>query len=220
MLLALLAFCGLSAFAQEPRKPEFFVGYSNLQGEGLPDTNDPNNFISNDFLNRRTTLHGINGGITLFPFQSFGITGDISFNRKHESIDVTAGSNSQNTDIWYFLAGPSYVFPSSGRFQPFGRIMGGVAHTSFEASVERAVSGGTSTNSFDVGSTDFAMGIGGGLDVRVGDKLKVRIIQIDYSPVFLGDRAVSVLGQAGILQPVVLEGQRQDNLRLSFGVTF
>jgi opacity protein-like surface antigen len=220
MLLALLAFSSLFTFAQEPRKPEFFVGYSNLQGEGLPDTNDPNNFISNDFLNRRTTLHGFNGGVTLFPFQTFGITGDISFNRKHESVDVTAGSNSQNTDVWYFLAGPSYVFPSSGRIQPFGRIMGGVAHTTFEASAERAVAGGTSTSSFDVGSTDFAMGIGGGLDIRVNDKLKVRVIQLDYSPVFLGDRAVSVLGQAGVLQPVVLEGQRQDNIRLSFGISF
>jgi opacity protein-like surface antigen len=220
MLVALLTFGGLSAFAQETRKPEFFAGYSNLQGEGLPNTNDPNNFLSNDFLNRRTTLNGINGGVTLFPFQTFGITGDISFNRKHESVGVTAGSNSQNTDVWYFLAGPSYVFPSYGRVQPFGRIMGGVAHTSFASSEERAVAGGTSTSSFNVGSTDFAMGIGGGLDVRVSERLKVRVIQIDYSPVFLGDRAVSVLGQAGVLQPVVLDGQRQDNLRLSFGIAF
>ena len=56
--------------------------------------------------------------------------------------------------------------------------------------------------------------------MRVNDKFKVRVIQVDYTPVFLGDRAISVLGQAGVLQPVTLEGQRQDNVRFSFGVTF
>ena len=48
----------------------------------------------------------------------------------------------------------------------------------------------------------------------------VRIIQIDYAPVFLSDRSVAVLGQAGVLQPVRLDGQREDNIRFSFGVTF
>ena len=39
-------------------------------------------------------------------------------------------------------------------------------------------------------------------------------------PFFSGDRAVAVLGQAGVLQPRLLDGQRQDNIRFSFGVTF
>jgi hypothetical protein len=62
--------------------------------------------------------------------------------------------------------------------------------------------------------------LGGGVDVRVNDRVKVRVFQIDYAPIFLGDRSVRVLGSAGALRPVELEGQRQDQLRLSFGVTF
>jgi hypothetical protein len=64
------------------------------------------------------------------------------------------------------------------------------------------------------------MAFGAGLDVRVNDRFKIRIIQADYAPIFSGDRAVAVLGQGGVLQPRFLDAQRQDNIRFSFGVTF
>jgi opacity protein-like surface antigen len=204
-IFILIAFVVLSAgslFAQGDRSTEFFVGYTNLQGEGLPDQNDPDNILSNDFLNRRTTLHGANAAVTFFPLEMFGLTGDVSFSRNSNDVDVTGGSNDQDTDIWYFMAGPTFSLPSSSRFQPFGRIMAGGAHTAFKLEQERTVGSGTVRNSFDVGSTDFAMGIGGGLDVTVNDRLKVRLIQVDYTPIFLGDRAINVLGNAGVLQPL------------------
>jgi len=212
----------LSSFAQNDRRPEFFVGYSNLQAEGMPDRNDPNNFFSNSFLNRRTTLHGLDGEVTLYPIASsiIGLTGNISFNRKHRSADVSGGSNSENTNVWYFMAGPAYVFPDQGRLVPFVRVLAGVAHTGYEASIERSVASGNLSSTFNVGSTDFSMGVGAGLDVKLNDRLKLRIIQVDYAPIFLGDRAVAVLSQAGVLQPRVLDGQRQDNLRFTFGVSF
>ena len=59
-----------------------------------------------------------------------------------------------------------------------------------------------------------------GLDMMVTDRFKVRLFQVDYSPIFLGDRGVNVLGQAGIIQPLQLDGQRQDNVRISFGIIF
>ena len=71
-----------------------------------------------------------------------------------------------------------------------------------------------------MGTTDLAGMVGGGLDVRVNDSLKVRLFQINYAPVFLGHRSISVLGTAGAIQNLELEGQRQDNVRFSFGVTF
>jgi opacity protein-like surface antigen len=219
-LLFMLMFSAVSAFAQSDRRPEFFVGYSNLQAEGFPDRNDPNNFFSNAFLNRRATLHGINLEATLFPLDHVGVTGNISYNRRKRSADVGATSNSEHTDLWYFLGGPSYVFPDQGHLVPFARIMAGAAHTGYEAVIQRTAANGNLTSSFDVGGTDFAMAIGAGLDVRVSDRFKVRVIQVDYAPVFLGDRTVAVLGATGVLQPRTLDGQRQDNLRFSFGVSF
>jgi hypothetical protein len=85
-------------FAQNEGEPQFFVGYSNLQAEGLPEKNDPDNLFSPDFLDRRTTLHGINAEVT-FPLSMLGITGDFSFNRNDRSQDVVNGSDSINTDI-------------------------------------------------------------------------------------------------------------------------
>ena len=103
---------------------------------------------------------------------------------------------------------------------PFVRILAGVARTGYEAAIERSVSNGNLRSTFNIGSTDFAMAFGAGLDVKVNDRVKVRIIQVDYAPIFLGDRAVAVLSQAGVLQPRVLDGQRQDNVRFTFGVNF
>ena len=220
--LLTLLFWSMSAFAQNDRRPEMFVGYSNLQAEGVPDRNDPNNFFSNDFLNHRTTMHGVDAEIMLYPIASslIGLTGNISFNRKGRSAEVGTGSNSETTNVWYFMAGPSYVFPDQGRLVPLVRILAGIAHTGYEAAIERSAANGKLRSTFNIGSTDFAMAFGAGLDVKVNERFKVRIIQVDYAPIFLGDRSVAVLGQAGVLQPRLLEGQRQDNIRFTFGVTF
>jgi opacity protein-like surface antigen len=220
MLLAILLFCSVSVFAQGEHNPEIFLGYSNLQAEGFRDTNNPNSVLTNDFFRDRTTLHGINGEATVFPFDMFSLTGDLSFNRKKRKTDVTNGSDSEHLDTWYFMAGPSYVADTDGIVRPFVRMLFGGAHTSYEAIAKRTVNSGNITSSFDLGTTDFSLALGGGLDFKVGERVKVRVIQFDYAPIFLGDRSLMVLGQAGVLRPLVLDGQRQDNLRFSVGITF
>jgi opacity protein-like surface antigen len=219
LVIGLIVLLAASLFAQSEDKPRFFIGYSNFQAEGLPDKNDPNNLLSPAFIDRRTTLHGVNGEVT-FPIRNFGITGDFSFNRHDQSADLVNGSQSMKTDIMYFVAGPSFHFRNSTRVEPFVRGMAGGARTNFEIASRRDFTSGTLRNEFDVGSTDLAAMVGGGLDVRVNDKLKVRVFQMDYAPIFLGDRAIRVLGNAGAIQALELEGQRQDHFRFSFGVTF
>jgi opacity protein-like surface antigen len=219
ILFVLIALSATSLFAQSDVKPKYFIGYSNLQAEGLPNKNDPENVLSPDFLDRRTTLHGMNAEAT-FAIRNFGITGDFSFNRNKESSDFASATQEIKTDVIYFTVGPSFQFANQTRFEPFVRILGGGARTNFEVSTRRDVAGGTSRNEFDVGSTDLALMLGGGVDVRVSDRVTLRVFQMDYAPIFLGDRAISVLGQAGALQTIELEGQRQDHVRFSFGITF
>src|SRR5262245_9953271 len=211
-VLALLFFSTVCAFAQTERGYEVFVGYSLLKGEGLRNTND--------FLDRRATLHGVNADATLFAFEYFGITGDLSFNRTGRSVDVASGTDSEHTDVWYFMGGPSLLLPASEHLQPFARLLVGGAHTTYEAKQKRQSPTAIRTSTFGLGTTNFAMGFGGGVDVKVGDRLRLRAIQVDYAPIFLSDRAVTILGQAGVLRSVILDGQRQDNWRFSFGVTF
>ena len=131
----------------------------------------------------------------------------------------TGGQDERHLDTYYFLAGPSFKF-SSSKVQPFARVMAGGAHTRFEAKREFDGSLGTTASSFDVGATDFAAAAGGGLDIQVGERMKLRVVQFDWTPVFLRDRTVQVLGTNGVIQPSTLNGQRQDNFRFSFGVAF
>jgi len=213
-LVGMLLLSTICLFAQDEREYEVFVGYSNLQAEGLRDTNNS--------PDRRATMHGFNADGTLVSVLDLGIgiTGDVSFNRQSRSVDVVNGTDSEHTDVWYFMGGPSYAFASTERLQPFIRLLAGAARTKYVAKQTRTGPTADRTSTFELGTVDFAMAFGGGLDVKINDRFKVRAIQVDYVPVFLGDRAMTIFGQQGVLRTAILEGQRQDNFRFSFGVTF
>lgn len=226
--------CAPSAFAQGGTAavdgrpgPEVFVGYSNLQAEGIPG-NEPNQTgsLDDELFGDREGIHGFNAAVTGFISPRVGITGDFSFHRKSRSFDFQPSPSAPNvrgdveTRVLNFLGGPTVKFRNESRATPFVRALFGVANTRFDVEQTQTGTGGTQTLNFDTGSTDFAMAVGGGLDVRVGNRVDLRVLQFDYNPVFLRDRSIQVLGGAGAIQPFRLEGQRQDNLRFSFGVVF
>jgi opacity protein-like surface antigen len=211
-LIVLFLLSTASLFAQSERKPELFFGYSNLQAQGLAD--------SNGFFNNRATLHGFDTAVTPFFGDRFGITGDFSFNENGQTSNFSNGSDSVKTDVFYFMGGPTVNLGNSGRLQPFARFLAGGAHTRFNVSSERTAFGGNVSTTFKTGTTDFALGIGGGLDWRLNDAFKVRLFQFDYVPVFLSNQSINTLTQAGALEPVILNGQRMDNYRFSVGIVF
>ena len=203
---------------------KIFVGYSNLQGEGLQNTNTPVGIFDTDFFRDRSTLHGGDVSIT-GAYKGIGLTGDFSFNRSSRETDVTNGHNNVHTDIMYFMGGPAFHYAGMRRLEPFARILAGGAYTSHEVSATINIppggAGQTATSSFESSSTSFAMGVGGGLDVRLGDgPVRIRLIQIDYTPIFYRDKSIEVLGSPGAIQPFNLEGQRADNVRFAFGIVF
>lgn len=231
-LLLLVVFSAPLAFAQtgatDDRKWEFYVGYANLQAEGLPprvsnQTNTDNTF-SNSLFGDRTGLHGFETAATGYVTRRFGITGDFSFNQHTRSFNTTpAGLTTQNsldTRVINILGGPHVRFPNTTRTTPFLHALFGVAYTRFEAQAITPVTGGTVSRSFATSATDFAMALGGGLDVRVNNRVSVRALQLDYNPIFLRERSVNVLGAAGAIQPQRLESNRQDNIRIGAGVVF
>ena len=205
------------ALAQE-RPTELFLGYSNLQSEGLPEHNAPGGLFDTDFFRSRSTLHGGNVSLSGFGESGLGLTGDFSFARQKR----TSGQLSRETRTNYFLLGPTVKWNRGGatRIEPFVRIMAGAAHTHFEASSRLESSSGTFTRSFDAGATDFAASVGGGFDLRLAGNVKLRLLQVDYAPVFFRDRSIEILSDTGAIQPAKLTKQRQDNVRFSFGVVF
>src|SRR5262245_57402235 len=79
---------GSAAYAQRSPRSEFFVGYSNLQAEGVPDRDNPSNVFSDDFFARRKGLHGVTVSGAGFFNSVFGIKGEFSVNRSDDSAAV------------------------------------------------------------------------------------------------------------------------------------
>ena len=215
-----LCLAPLSLAQSSDRRADFFVGYSNLQAEGVPDPNDPSNVFDEDFFDRRRGQHGVNAALAGYFNSAIGLKGDFSFHRNRNTTDLVGGRDAIENQTYYFMGGPVAKFRNASRVEPFVHALFGGAHTRFELDSRRDLTSGTVRNNFNVGTTDFALAVGGGLDIRLTDRFSLRAFQVDYAPVFLGDRSISVLSNAGALVPLTLEGQRQDNVRFSIGVVF
>jgi hypothetical protein len=217
-LPAVFVLFSASLFAQSDRRTDVFVGYSNLQAEGVLDTGSVSGLLSSTFLNNRTNMSGFNTDFSAFLTDNVALTGDFSFNENGRSVNFL-GTDSIKTDILYFMGGPTISIGRSGRLQPFVRVLAGGAQTRFNVKAELPFVGNL-TIPISRNTTSFAAGAGGGLDWRVGDKLKVRLFQIDYLPVFLSDQSINALSGIGALTPLSVSGGRMDNVRFSVGIVF
>src|SRR4051812_19420899 len=91
-----------TAFAQSSDSVhvEVLVGYSNLQAEGLPNSDQQNTF-SDRFFGDRTGLHGVITEATVYMPNGFGITGDFSFNERNRGFSggVNNGFGNLETQV-------------------------------------------------------------------------------------------------------------------------
>jgi outer membrane immunogenic protein len=97
-----------------------------------------------------------------------------------------------------FMAGPHFAYRKHERLTPFAHALLGGGHAGGTLYTGTSTSPGLGTNN------NFNMVAGGGLDVNLGPHVAVRVFQADY---FLTH---------------FLNGNndRQNNLRLTFGVVF
>ena len=126
-------------------------------------------------------------------------------NRRGPCLIKFAGSRNPLAPVVTFFPGKQSLngFNVSATGYLTKRILAGVAQTHARLEVP-------SLNSSDTASsTDFALAIGGGVDVRVNDRIALRVFQADYNPIFLSDSNELGFGNT-----------RADNVRFSFGVVF
>jgi len=206
LLVFFLFGCATLTAAQTDDNPrfEFFAGYSVL-GINYKDP-EPSNppipsataFDGKQFMNK-----GFNVSATGYLTKRFGLTADFSAHFKTNKIpDALGGNIEDNIRVLNILGGPQYKFRNSSRVTPFVRGLAGIAVTSNNLKV-------SSLNiEHTFSSTDFALALGGGLDVRLNRRVDLRLVQVDYNPVFL--KRDNELGF----------GRRADNVRFSFGVVF
>lgn len=155
-------------------------------------------------FNPKQTLQGFEASASVNLTGGFGVTGDFSDHFKSRRVaDVLGGFILNDVRVYNVLGGPQYRFRGNSRVSPFVRGLAGVAIT--RSSVEVP-----SINAKDhFSSTDFALALGGGVDVRVNNRVAARVFQVDYNPIFLSK--FNTLGFPKL---------RADNVRFSFGVVF
>lgn len=164
------------------KKNEYYVGYSNQQVD--------------DFS--RSTFHGFEVGYVRNVHRFFGIRGTVSGAYKNENSSGSFADGTTTTTfsfqskrrVYNFLGGVQVKDnASTNRFKPFGFAMGGVAvNTNRGSSTFCANCTSASTVFFRSSDTGLAGSFGGGLDIKINDKLDFRAIQVDYNPIYSNTR--------------------------------
>lgn len=201
LLFIVLGLSGLSAFAQDTNKVEFFGGYQYLSVDTGFDEIDP------DLFDGRSGMHGFNASITGNVHRKVGIKFDFSTHSKNifEDPDLTVKLRTSQ-----YLGGVQIKNNESDGpvVKPFAHILAGVANQKLSCSgfcSTGDVEGVSS--SISESENSFAMVFGGGLDVKVHRRVDIRVFQIDYNPIwFKGNDSLE------------LDSRTQNNIRIGFGV--
>jgi hypothetical protein len=191
-ILCLTCVFALTALAQtqttdDYKKNEYYLGYSNQQ-------TDQGGYRS---------ANGFQGSYVRNLKRYMGIKADFSaaFNKdtfEYTTTDPTTPGNpsytvrqKSNNSTYNILGGVQFKNNASGaRFKPFGHALVGVAvlRNKFNATCTSTFCPPLVTNypNFTYTSKNLAFAVGGGLDIKINDKIDFRAIQVDYNPIWRG----------------------------------
>jgi hypothetical protein len=125
--------------------------------------------------------------IASMPSMDLGIVGDLAWHRKSFTEDDFDEIFDFDLDASFlsFMGGFRVTWSQLNRAAPFAQVLAGGVRSSFSGSAE-----GIDISCDDIGegacTTDFVLGFGGGVDVRLTDRLNFRG-QIDFLRVFAED---------------------------------
>ena len=222
-VVTLMLICTTAALAQSDdyKKYEFFGGYSALNFDNLGD--DTDNAAVNDLLGEKNTLRGFELAITRNFHKYVGAKFDYSLHLREDNFSRLAASGTIDTTVQNFLGGIQIKNNTEDgpRFKPFGHALFGVANQKLDVDSPQlpALFG---ISDFHVNETSFSMAFGGGVDIRVNNRIDIRAGQIDWNIIKRGDQQLGIVLVPTPFQtvgsPFFIPGTRQDNLRLSIGI--
>lgn len=196
-----LAFCltliaSVFAFAQSSgdyRKGEFYAGYLNQQVDTGANSNTGN--AARDFFNDRLSFNGFEvSGVYNFS-RYVGLKGDFSGAYRRENFSSTPINGTtantiafKTTNSLYNALGGVQIKnnASDARVKPFAHALAGVGH--FRTNVSNLTCSNSATANCsglvsNFSDTGLAGAFGGGLDVKLSDKIDLRAFQADYNPI-------------------------------------
>lgn len=137
-------------------------------------------YLNDGLLFTRISAYGWNLQATWNLTQHLGFTADSSGNNG-SSKDVKfigiVPIPQVNQDAYFFLFGPTFTIRPPEKFEMFGHFLVGVAHGRFSASAPSLV--GITLPGFEK-DTNFALGLGGGVDYFFSNHWGWRMVQGDY----------------------------------------
>lgn len=189
LFLAILIVSSASmAFAQgdDYHKVEVYGGYSHNRVDTGIDDSEPE---LSDIINEREGFHGFNTSASFNVKRFVGLKADFSYHTKSKNIPVggTAASLDIDSSVFNFLGGVQLKDNSKETtFKPFAHAMVGLAHgkneINFSDNFCAAIFPSPCINDFTDTDTGWAGAFGGGLDIRAGKRIDIRVIQLDYNP--------------------------------------
>lgn len=174
LIMGLIMVTELTGIAEDYPRAEIFAGLSYVSRE--------TGFLGPFPGQRRENNGGLQGGVSFNASKKFGFC-----------VDLGAQTIGFGTEGIQVLFGPRFM-KRGQRATPFAHVLIGAL---IERKTPFSVFGPPQPTVTDTG---FAMAFGSGLDVALGKRLALRVIQFDYLP-------------------SRLRGFREDNLRLGFGLT-
>lgn len=189
LILSLALVVGASTFSTaqtDYNKGEFFVGFSHSQVDSGVDSGNS----VNSFFRDRIGFNGVEASGVYNVSRYVGIKGDVSgvYNKTRFTFPVGTQSVTVDTNnsLYNFLGGLQIKDNAKeGRFKPFVHALIGAGHGRTKVNNLTC----TSTPTFNcsditnVSETGLAGAFGGGIDVRLSDRVDFRAIQVDYNPI-------------------------------------
>lgn len=195
LLIAAALLSGGALFAQENSKVEITGDYSYFR----------NNLAASSVWSGQN-LNGGGGDITFFPTRHFGFKADV---QGYNGFNTCPSANSTFTgcaggNLVTYLFGPVVKY-RIGKFEPFGEVLFGGAHSNFYSNACTNNSGLCSSTSAT--TTAFTMAVGGGLDLSLTHHFGIRLLEMDYVPTRFTDNSIG-------------GNNTQNNFRVQTGVQF
>ncbi len=231
-----ISLCAWQAFAQNSddyNKVEFYGGYSynRVQPNAKATTafgstvaqcsSAATEILGKNFQTDFCQRHGFNGfdaSITYNFNRYFGIQGNVTGHNKSQKFTDTINGATETIDtkerIYNFLVGVQVKDNrKDARFKPFAHALFGAArNTSKGVNTSVAIPEDNYTLKSKV--TSFAMKLGGGIDARVNRRIDIRLVEVDYNPIFTRDFAVTGFPFSSLNQ----QSKRANNITIGFGI--